>query len=80
LAHPETVRKIGLALPDVEEGTTYGTPALKIRGQLRERQEQAPRPEGEALVCDDNETGERHQPDGGSVRLCAQSETAIADA
>jgi len=29
-----TVRKIGLALPDVEEGTAYGTPALKLHGQL----------------------------------------------
>lgn len=25
---------MGLALPDVEEGTTYGTPALKVRGQM----------------------------------------------
>jgi hypothetical protein len=30
----DTVRALGLALPDVEEGTTYGTPALKIRGQM----------------------------------------------
>lgn len=29
-----TVRKIGLALPDVEEGTAYGVPALKLHGQL----------------------------------------------
>jgi len=29
-----TVRKIGLALPDVEEGTAYGSPALKLHGQL----------------------------------------------
>ena len=29
-----TVRKIGLTLPDVEEGTMYGTPALKLRGKL----------------------------------------------
>lgn len=29
-----TVRKIGLALPDVDEGTAYGAPALKLRGQL----------------------------------------------
>jgi hypothetical protein len=28
----DTVRKLGLALPDVEEGTTYRSPALKIRG------------------------------------------------
>ena len=30
----DTVRKIGLALPDVEEGTMYGSPALKVRGKL----------------------------------------------
>jgi hypothetical protein len=29
-----TVRSIGLTLPDVEEGTMYGTPALKLRGKL----------------------------------------------
>ena len=30
----DTVRKIGLALPGVEEGTAYGTPALKVGGKL----------------------------------------------
>jgi hypothetical protein len=30
----DTVRKMGLRLPDVEESTTFGTPALKVRGQL----------------------------------------------
>jgi hypothetical protein len=30
----EVVRKIGLALPDVEESTTYGVPSLKVRGKL----------------------------------------------
>jgi len=28
------VRTIGLKLPQVEEGTTYGSPALKVRGRL----------------------------------------------
>ena len=28
------VRKIGLALPGVEESTAYGSPALKVRGKL----------------------------------------------
>jgi hypothetical protein len=28
-----TVRQIGLALPDVEESTMYGSPALKVRGK-----------------------------------------------
>ena len=30
----DTVRKLGLALPGVEEGTAYGSPALKVRGKL----------------------------------------------
>jgi hypothetical protein len=30
----DTVREIGLALPDVEEGATYGSPALKVRGKM----------------------------------------------
>jgi hypothetical protein len=30
----DTVRKIGVALPDVEESTAYGAPALKVRGKL----------------------------------------------
>src|SRR5437868_2813166 len=30
----DTVRKIGLALPGVEEGTAYGSPALRVRGKL----------------------------------------------
>ena len=30
----DTVREIGLTLPDVEEGTTYGSPALKVRGKM----------------------------------------------
>ncbi len=28
------VRELGLALPDVEEGTVYGSPALKVRGKM----------------------------------------------
>lgn len=30
----DSVRKIGLTLPDVEESTAYGSPALKVRGKL----------------------------------------------
>ena len=28
------VRKLGLALPDVEQATMYGAPALKVRGHM----------------------------------------------
>ena len=30
----DTVRAIGLTLPGVEEGTTYGSPALKVGGKM----------------------------------------------
>jgi hypothetical protein len=30
----ETVRNLGLGLPDVEESTAYGCPALKVHGKL----------------------------------------------
>jgi hypothetical protein len=30
----ETVRRVGVALPGVEESTAYGMPALKVRGKL----------------------------------------------
>ena len=30
----DIVREIGLALPDVEDSTMYGSPALKVRGKL----------------------------------------------
>jgi len=30
----DTVRAMAATLPDVEEGTAWGTPALKLRGQL----------------------------------------------
>jgi len=30
----ETIRRLGLTLPNVEESTSYGTPALKVNKQL----------------------------------------------
>jgi hypothetical protein len=30
----DIVRELGLALPGVEEGTVYGSPALKVRGKM----------------------------------------------
>jgi hypothetical protein len=30
----DRAREIGLALPDVEAGTAYGSPALKVRGEM----------------------------------------------
>jgi hypothetical protein len=32
--HFASVRKLGLALPDVEQSTAYGAPALKVRGHM----------------------------------------------
>jgi hypothetical protein len=34
------VRELALKLPAVEDGTSYGTPALKVRGKLMARQHQ----------------------------------------
>ena len=33
----ETVRRIALALPNVEDGMSYGAPALKVKGKLMVR-------------------------------------------
>lgn len=30
----ETVRKLGIQLPDVEESTTFGKPSLKVNGKM----------------------------------------------
>jgi hypothetical protein len=42
----ETVRQIAQTLPGAEEGTSYGTPAFKVKGKLFARFHQ----DGEALV------------------------------
>jgi hypothetical protein len=42
----DVVRRLGFALPGVEEGTSYGTPALRVRGKLLARL----REDGETLV------------------------------
>jgi hypothetical protein len=43
----DDVRRLALALDDVEEGTSYGTPAFKRRGKLMLRMHQ----DGESLVA-----------------------------
>jgi hypothetical protein len=42
----DDVRKLALALPEVEEGTSYGTPAFKVRGKFLSRLKE----DGETLV------------------------------
>ena len=42
----EPVRKAAAGLPDVEEGTSYGTPAFRVRGRFFARL----REDGESLV------------------------------
>ena len=42
----DTVRELALALPGVEEGTSYGTPALRVGGKLLARL----REDGDSLV------------------------------
>jgi hypothetical protein len=41
-----TVRRLAFALPGVEEGTSYGTPALRVRGRFLARL----REDGESLA------------------------------
>ena len=38
----ETVRRLGLTLPHANEGTSYGTPALKVKGKLFARLREDP--------------------------------------
>jgi hypothetical protein len=42
----ETVREVALGLPEVEESTSYGTPAFKVRGKLFVRLKE----DGESIV------------------------------
>lgn len=42
----ETVRRVGLRLPGVEEGVSYGTPALRVKGRLFVRLKE----DGETIV------------------------------
>jgi len=46
----ETVRELALALPEVEEGTSYGTPAFKIKGKRKGKMIARLREDGESLV------------------------------
>jgi hypothetical protein len=45
-ANFDTVRAIACALPEVEEGTSYGTPGLRVKGQFFARLKE----DGERLV------------------------------
>ena len=42
----DDVRQIALALPEVEEGTSYGTPAFKVKDKFLSRLKE----DGETLV------------------------------
>jgi hypothetical protein len=57
----ETVRDLALALPQAEEGTSYGTPAIKVRGKLFVRR----REEGDVIVVriDEKDRAMRMQAD-----------------
>ena len=51
----EDVRKMALAWPGVEDGTSYGTPALKIKGKFFTRLKE----DGDSLVIKDVDLDER---------------------
>jgi hypothetical protein len=56
-----TVRRLALALPGVEEGTSYGTPGFRVRGKFLARLWE----DGETLVvkCGDDERDFRMKAD-----------------
>jgi hypothetical protein len=57
----EAVRQIALALPETEEGLSYGTPAFRVRGKLFVRLHES----GDTLVVriDDDERAMRMKAD-----------------
>lgn len=57
----DTVRRLALAFPAVEEGTSYGTPAFRVRGKFMARL----REDGESLAvkCGFDERDFRMQAD-----------------
>jgi hypothetical protein len=60
----ETVRELALDLPGTEEGTSYGTPAFRVRGRLFVRLHDS----HESLVV-------RIDPDERAMRMKVDSET-----
>jgi hypothetical protein len=87
----DTVRKIALTFPHVEEGTSYGTPALKVKKKLFVRLKEDPDSivlkmpfeQREALMAEDPETyyiTEHYRNyEYVLVRLSRVSEDAIRD-
>jgi hypothetical protein len=57
----ETVRRLALELPAVEEGTSYGTPAFRVRGKFLGRLREAG--ESLAIKCGFEERDFRIQAD-----------------
>ena len=51
----DDIRKIALAWPEVEDGTSYGTPALKVRKKMLARLKE----DGDSLVMPDVPIDER---------------------
>jgi hypothetical protein len=51
----DDVRRMALAWPGVEDGTSYGTPALKVKGKFLARL----REDGDSLVIKDIDVDER---------------------
>ncbi|HLJ57530.1 MAG TPA: MmcQ/YjbR family DNA-binding protein [Chthonomonadaceae bacterium] len=64
MADFDTVRQIALALPGVEEGSSYGTPGFRVKGKLFLRLQE----NGEILVA-------RVDPDERAMLLAASPDT-----
>jgi hypothetical protein len=63
----ETVRRFALSFPEVEEGTSYGTPAFRVRGKLFVRFHQ----DGDSIVVriDEKERTMRMEADPGTYYI-----------
>src|SRR6267154_2197158 len=55
----DQIRKIALALPGVEEGTSYGTAALRVKGKFLARLKE----DGQSVVFDERDLLMQTKPD-----------------
>ena len=70
----DEIRAIALRWPEVEEGTSYGTPALKVRKKMLVRLKE----DGDSFVMPGVPRDERDL-DGLAVQSCTETPTTLAN-